>query len=216
MSKYELKQIPFSSHTKIINLVERGKTVLDVGCSKGFLAEELKKKGCTITGVDNNREDLREAGKYYDRTFLLDIENDAIKGKYDIIILGDILEHLSEPEKVLKNIIKSLNKEGYIILSVPNIANIYARLKLLFGNFDYEEKGIFDKTHLRFFTIKSFNKLIREAGYSVIKFDSTPIPIYLSFPNVSKSLLKPFYYLLNILNKLYPRMFAYQLIAKVK
>lgn len=215
-SKYTTKFFPFSSHEILIKLTEPNKKVLDIGCSKGFLGQKLKEKGCILTGIDNNKEDLTEAKKYYDKTFLMDINKDNIKGKYDIIILGDVIEHLPEPEKILKDIKKNLNENGYILVSVPNIGNIYARLKVLFGNFNYEEKGIFDKTHLRFFTLKSFKKLLNNSGYSIIKMEYTPIPVYIIFPNTSQYLLKVINSLFNIINKLYPKMFAYQLIAKIK
>jgi 2-polyprenyl-3-methyl-5-hydroxy-6-metoxy-1,4-benzoquinol methylase len=215
-TKYTSKFFSYSSHDLLVKLVEPNKTVLDIGCSKGFLGKKLKEKGCIITGIDSNKEDLIEARKYYDKTLLLDINKENISGKYDIIILGDVIEHLSEPERILKNIKKNLNENGYLLISVPNIVNIYARLKILFGNFDYGEKGIFDKTHLRFFTLKSFKSLINNSGYSIIRVEFSPIPIYLVFPNASEYLLKQINSLFNIITKLYPKLFAYQFIAKVK
>jgi 2-polyprenyl-3-methyl-5-hydroxy-6-metoxy-1,4-benzoquinol methylase len=215
-SKYEFKSFKFSSHKKLINFVYPNSRVLDVGCSKGYIARELKKKGCSITGIDINKEDLREAKKYCDRTILGDITKKDIKEKFDVIILGDIIEHVVQPLDLLKKLRKNLDKGGYILISTPNIVNIYPRLKIFLGSFDYEDIGFFDRTHLRFFTLKTFKKMVADSGYSIVSLEFTPIPIYLGFPNISKTLLKPFYYLLNIAANIYPRLFAYQFVAKIK
>ncbi|MDP1728725.1 MAG: class I SAM-dependent methyltransferase [archaeon] len=213
--KYNLKPFKFSSHDKIINLVDKNKKVLDIGCASGYLASFLKEKGCVVDGVDTDEELIKIAKKYCN-AYILDISKDNVVGKYDIIILGDILEHLENPDKVLLSLKENLNDDGYIIISIPNIANIYPRLKILFGNFDYEEIGIFDKTHLRFFTRKSFKELIKNTGYKIEKLEYTPIPIYLKFPNIPKLFLNPIYYLLYILAICWPTMFAYQFVVKIK
>lgn len=215
-SKYEFKSFKFSSHEKLINFVPPNSQVLDVGCSKGYIAREIKKKGCSVVGIDLNNEDLNEAKKHCDRTILGDVTKKDIKEKFDVIILGDIIEHVSQPADLLKKLHGNLNKGGHILISTPNIVNIYPRLKIFLGSFDYEDIGFFDRTHLRFFTLKTFKKMIADSGYSIVSLEFTPIPIYLGLPNISKTLLKPFYYLLNIAANVYPRLFAYQFVAKIK
>lgn len=215
ISNYNLKPFKFSSHDLILKLIKPNSNILDIGCSKGYLACQLKKKGCIITGIDNNKEDLLSAKKECNKTILLDISREKITGKYDIIILGDILEHLQDPLTLLKSLKKNLKEKGYILISVPNGVNIYARIKILFGNFDYEEKGIFDKTHLRFFTLKSIKKLIKDSGYSITEIKYSPIPIYL-IDSLPKIILTPIYYSFIALTKLMPRLFAYQFIVKIQ
>jgi len=213
-SVYSYKEFKESSHDKIINLVDPGKKVLDVGCASGYIASVLKRKGCYVVGIDNDKADLEKAKEHCDETKLMDVNKDKINGKYDVIILGDILEHLHDPVGVLQKLRANLNKDGYAVLSVPNIVNIYPRMKILFGRFDYEEKGIFDKTHLRFFTLNSFKRFIRDSGFSVVSIEATPIPIYLAL-TWPKSLLNPIYYFLNKLAKIWPTLFGYQFVAKV-
>lgn len=213
--KYNLKPFKFSSHDKIIKLVEKNKKILDVGCASGYLASFLKQKGCIIDGIDTDKGSIEKA-KEYCNAYISDISKEKIEGKYDVIILGDILEHLVSPDEVLLKLKENLKNDGYIIISIPNIVNIYPRLKILLGYFDYEEIGIFDRTHLRFFTQKSFKKLIYETGYKIEKLEYTPIPIYLKFPQFPKFLLNPIYYLLSVLATYWPTMFAYQFISKIR
>lgn len=212
---YTLKLFKWSSHDKIVKWVESNKKVLDIGCASGYLASFLKEKGCLVDGIDNNIEYIKEAEKYCN-AFILDISKEKIKDKYDVIILGDILEHLEYPEKILSNLKENLNKDGYIIISIPNIVNIYPRLKIFFGYFDYEDKGPFDRTHLKFFTQKSLKELIKNTGYKIENLEYTPIPIHLKFPNSPKFLLNLIYNLLNFLTKIWPNMFAYQFVVKIK
>lgn len=211
---YNLKPFKYSSHYRILDMVEPNKKVLDVACASGYLFPFLKQKGCSVVGIDSNIEYVKEAQKHGE-AYLIDITNEVV-GKHDVIILGDILEHLSSPDKVLVSLRENLNKDGYIIISIPNIVNIYPRLKILFGNFDYEKKGIFDETHLRFFTRKSLKEMIKDTGYKIEKLEYTPIPIYVRFPNAPKILLSPIYYIFYIVSVLWPTLFGYQFVVKIK
>ena len=211
---YEFKPFKYSSHEKIISLTPRNTKVLDVGCASGYIAFRLKKKGCYVVGTDIDKKYLEEAKKYCDEVFLLDISKDKIKGKFDVIILGDIIEHIANSGGVLEKLRNNLNENGRIIVSVPNIVNIYPRIKILFGRFDYEEKGIFDKTHLRFFTIKTLKRLIKNKKYQITSMHFTPLPIYLILPNAPKTILNLLSSLLNLLANFWPNLFAYQIIIK--
>jgi len=217
---YQLKPDKHSSHSKILQLVGKNKKVLDIGCSSGYLAEIMQKKGCKVTGIDNDREALKEAKKFCTRTIYGDITkinlNKKLKDKFDVIVLGDIIEHVAEPEKLLSRIKTNIADNGYIIVSTGNIANIYARLHLLFGNFNYQEKGLFDKTHLRFFTHRTLKNLIVSSGYKIEIIEYAPIPIELKYPNMPASLFSLCKFSLLSLTKLAPKLFAFQFIIKAK
>lgn len=212
---YNLKPFKYSSHSRILDLVEKNKKVLDIACAGGYLASFLKEKGCTVDGIDNDIEYVKEAQKYCNAK-VLDINTEKIEGKYDVIILGDILEHLPYPDKFLASLKDNLNTEGSIIISLPNIVNLYPRLKILLGSFDYEDKGIFDRTHMRFFTRKTFKEMISSTGYDIEKLEYTPIPVYVAFPNAPKFIMDPFYYLFHLGTVVWPTLFAYQFVAKIK
>lgn len=212
---YTLKPFKFSSHDKIIKLVEPDKKVLDIGCASGYLASFLKEKGCLVDGIDYDDKYIQEAKKHCNAK-VLDISKENIEGRYDVVIMGDILEHLVHPDEVLLKLKYNLSDNGYIIISLPNIVNIYPRLKILCGMFDYEEKGIFDRTHLKFFTRKSLKEMLKNTGYKIEKMDYTPIPIYIKFPKAPKFLVDPIYYILYFLSICWPTMFAYQFVVKIK
>jgi 2-polyprenyl-3-methyl-5-hydroxy-6-metoxy-1,4-benzoquinol methylase len=212
---YNLKPFKHSSHYKILDLIEKNKKILDVACAGGYMASLLKEKGCSVVGVDFDAEYINEAKKHCEAYFL-DITKEKVEGKYDVIILGDILEHLPAPNKILLDLKENLNENGYIIISLPNIVNIYPRLKILFGSFDYQDKGIFDRTHLRFFTRKTLKEMLVDTGYTIEKMEYTPIPFHVAFPGVPKFIVDVFYYISYLGTIIWPTLFAYQFVVKIR
>ena len=91
-----------------------------------------------------------------------------------MIICSNILEHLYDPCGVLKTLFPYLKKDGRLIVSLRNIANWTIRLKLLFGKFEYERIGILDRSHIRFFTLRTAKRLIKDAGYRILSLDVNP------------------------------------------
>jgi SAM-dependent methyltransferase len=94
-----------------------------------------------------------------------------ITGKYDVIILSHVLEHICYPQQLLKDIHKILNPGGFLIIALPNLMHFRSRWQLMKGNFEYQEYGIWDYTHFRWYTYKSGKKLLEDAGYKVEKSD---------------------------------------------
>ena len=178
MLKYDkFNPNPYGSHMKLLDLVDKNKVVLDVGCATGQLAKRLKEKGCKVYGIEIDEDAAKIARKYCEDVIVGDIEfleNLPYSEKFfDYIIFSDVLEHLKDPLTVLKRSRKYLKDNGYILCSIPNVAYIYVRLNLLFGKWDYQKKGILDEQHLRFFTLKTFNNLVEKAGFKVEKIDVT-------------------------------------------
>lgn len=156
----------------VFRLVEAGKKVLDVGCSSGRLAEKLnKEKNCTVVGIETNKVTAQLAKGRCDAVVEADLESLPVlnypEGYFDVIIFADVLEHCANPAEILDNLKKYVS--GYIIVSFPNVANWEIRLRLLFGQFDYEGGTILDDGHLRFFTLKSMKELIEQAGFRVVE-----------------------------------------------
>lgn len=160
-----------SPHNIIPRLVNANSEVLDVGCNTGFIGKKLLEKNVITDGIDINDKALKIASKFYQHTYKRDLyigKLDIPRKKYDYIIFADILEHLPRPDLVLQDSAKYLKKEGSILISLPNIARLEIRLKLLLGSFDYTYGGILSEDHLRFFTRKTANDLINKSGYTVI------------------------------------------------
>lgn len=221
---YEYKSDIYGSHSKILELVDtlkrRGLKILDVGCAKGYLAERLSKKGHEITGIEFDPKSAKLAGKYCKGVIEGNIEKLDLRIKknyFDLIIFGDILEHLKEPEPILKKYLKYLKRGGFVITSVPNIANAYIRLNLLLGRFDYTAKGILDKTHLRFYTLKTLKNLIKESDLKIIRMEVTPVPLPMVFPSMGEGgLLNIIHQINNLSTRLWKKLLGYQFVILAK
>jgi 2-polyprenyl-3-methyl-5-hydroxy-6-metoxy-1,4-benzoquinol methylase len=210
---YTLKEDIHGSHATILRILERyprGK-VLEVGCADGFFSEKIAPFH-EVWGVEVNSEDARDAGRFCKKVYIADIEEVEIDEKFNIVLLADVLEHTRNPMSVLKKVGDWLAENGIIILSVPNVAHLSVRLSLLAGRFDYMERGILDKTHLKFFTRNSIDNLLKETGYSIIERDITPLPL-LEILGVKRNRMldcvESLYY---HLSKIWKTLFAYQFI----
>ncbi len=172
----------YTSRCKIIKRVPRGSKVLDIGCGDGRLANILSiKKNCRLYCVEKDPIMVCIANKKCIQIHNVDIEISDIPyeaGFFDVIILGNVLEHLKEPQDILKRLRKYLSEEGFLIYSVPSIVNWHSRLTILTGKFKYAESGVFDRTHLRFYDFNSAKNLAIDAGYRIVWVDVTP-SIYL-------------------------------------
>lgn len=176
-NSFKYKDIPWEKADPkeiIFKLIKKESKVLDMGCWAGRFGEKLKKeRKCLVYGTDINKEAIGIAKKRLDLAFESDLSKPEtlapyLKGEtFDYITAIEVIEHLAEPEDLLQEIKKYLEIKGKLIISVPNIANYAARLSLLMGNFNYQEQGILDESHLRFFTLSSIKKVLDESGYKI-------------------------------------------------
>lgn len=217
---YPLKQTRYSSHYYIEQMVGQQKDVLDCACGEGALAARLMKNGNTVLGIDI----LDCASELPPDRFIsanldhgLDDVSEELTGKiFDVIVLADILEHLREPERLLADCRSYLKPNGAILISLPNVANIYVRINLLFGRFNYTDRGILDITHLRWFTRKTARALIREGGYRICRERTTIVPIDLVLGLAPDSFMnKILSNAIRIVTSLFPTLFGYQFLFEV-
>jgi len=160
-----------------IERVPAGARVLDLGCGRGLLAAELAKKGCIVHGVDNL--ELAEAPSLAGFT-----RHDLDQGPpaldlagFDVVLMLDILEHLHSPEAFLAELRRLPGAtKPQILVSVPNIAFLPLRLRLLLGGFEYGREGILDLTHRRLFTLRSLERLLDQAGFRMEEVYGVPAP----------------------------------------
>lgn len=145
-------------------------SVLEVGVGSGAVAKGLREifPNVTIDAVDKFEVYLDTSKGYYDQWYCQAIEDFDNGKKYDAIILLDVLEHLENPWQVLSQLkSQSLQPNGVVAISIPNIAHWSIRKKLLRGYFRYANYGIMDKTHLRFFTLDTYNELISSCDFKI-------------------------------------------------
>lgn len=171
-----VKERPNDAWFKIFQFIKPNSTVLDIGCSSGMLGAALKKeKKVTVTGIDIDESDVKLAKKNLDKALVVDAEQSDFSnlGKFDYVIMSDVVEHLVDPVSMLKHIKKLLNPGGVFIFSIPNMANVTTRMELLKGRFIYKDFGILDRTHLHFYDVKEVNRVLNDAGLVVEKMDCT-------------------------------------------
>ena len=146
----------------------RGLDVLDVGCGYATTSQHLA--GNRVTGIESSAEAVEVARTRIARVVQRDLQDvDPGLGTFDVIIFADVLEHLAWPVGVLKKYLALLKPNGSVIVSLPNVGLWSVRLQHLLGSFEYEETGVLDRTHLRFFTRRSALRMLDEAGLRVVK-----------------------------------------------
>lgn len=206
----------FSTHYYLLELIDtyKPKRILEIASGPGYLGEKLKDEDIRITGID-----LHAPGNtYYDKFFCENVEQfdwSKLEGEhFDIVCLMDILEHLKEPEKLLLALRNNPKLENAIfIMSVPNVAFFTIRIGLLFGWFNYADRGILDIDHKRLFTYSSFHAMLKECGFKVDK----TIPVPPPFKLLSESLAIGFVAVIfNLLNKIFPGLFSFQIMKIAK
>lgn len=185
-SPYRLKRDAHSSHAAILAQLGpgQGRRALDVGAADGFLSELLTERGWRVTALERDPDQAERARGRCEEVVIADLEEapHTLKGPFDAIVYGDVLEHLSDPLGALLVLNRTLADGGRVIASVPNVAHLWVRLQLLTGRFDYADRGILDRTHLRFFTRRSFLTLLADAGLVVDTLTVTPVPLPLVVP----------------------------------
>jgi 2-polyprenyl-3-methyl-5-hydroxy-6-metoxy-1,4-benzoquinol methylase len=146
--------------------------VLEIGCAEGAFAETVKNRnGCEVWGIEYDATAASRASAVLDRVLVGDADEQVAAvpdGYFDAIVCNDVLEHLIDPSTTLTVLRSKLTADGVIVASLPNIRHLPALGKVLFRkDFPQEDFGIFDRTHLRFFTRKSMRRLFDEADFEL-------------------------------------------------
>jgi 2-polyprenyl-3-methyl-5-hydroxy-6-metoxy-1,4-benzoquinol methylase len=219
---YPLKESNHSSHHYFMSWTGKQQEVLDIGCGEGFFAEKLVAQDNRVDGIDMLAQPRHRAllGKYIQADLdqgLGHALTELADNRYDRVLLQDILEHVRNPHKLLTDCHHLLKPQGLLLVSVPNVANITVRLSLLFGRFEYTERGILDKTHVRFFTRKSARQMLEHAGYEIIakKVTVMPVELVLGLP-ADNPLMLAINNVLAICTKLMPSLLGYQVLYSVR
>lgn len=193
--------------------------VMDVGCGTGsvtILANRSRDNTVVALEPDDIRAAIARSRGIDVRTGFLEGRLQEELGKFQVIMSSDVLEHTPAPELFIANILESLEPDGILLLSVPNVAHWSVRLMILMGRFDYEEVGIMDATHLRWFTKKSLIRLLEHCGLGVLEMHQTAgvtLPIYTRglLGRIPRRLLWP---LVRLGTVVFPLLFGVQHVVK--
>ncbi len=183
---YELKPDPYSSHSVILRLCGegRGRRLLDVGAADGLLSRLFTARGWRVTAMERDPARAAAGRASCDRMIVADLDRDipVLEETFDVIVYGDVLEHLVDPLRTLVTLDERLAPGGLVVVSIPNVAHLWIRLSLLVGRFEYADRGILDRTHVHFFTERSLRELLARAGLRVVRLEPTPAPLPLVVP----------------------------------
>jgi SAM-dependent methyltransferase len=193
----------------------RGRRVLDVGCAGGYLSEILVQRGFSVTGIDlpgtpHSSQIHFVAADLHRGLPLLD-------GRFDYIICADVLEHVREPVRLLEECEERLAPGATLIGSLPNSGHVWFRWNVLRGNFPQDDRGLFDSTHLHFYTWEGWLEIFRRAGLRMETVCSSGVPVALAFPRWDGTAqVRAMERLSFEAARIWKEMFAYQFIVRAR
>ena len=146
--------------------------ILDVGCGTGVFGEQLRRqRERFVAGITYSAQEAELASKRLSQVYCADLTGFDFSslGKFDCVILSHILEHLQSPDELLDRIKIVLGPESVVVVALPNVVWWRQRLQFVIGRWRYQDWGILDRTHFRFFDKKSSAELLEDAGYEIIQ-----------------------------------------------
>lgn len=157
---------------QILEIVGSQKTVLEIGSSTGYMTRAFLDNGCTVDVVEASNKAVAKLPKGVRKILNGSIEDTKIfnllSKDYEFVIMADVLEHLVNPESVLKKLREKASSNTKILISLPNIASWTIRKQLFFkGDFEYQDSGVLDRTHLHFYTVNTLPKLLAGSGWRI-------------------------------------------------
>lgn len=178
--EYALKDAEGTSHTVILEMLRHRPAgrILDVGCSGGLLAEQMRAVGHHVVGLDSM--EIPEVRDRVDTFVQGDLEDgipDEVGDGFDVVVAADVIEHVRRPDLLLQQMAQVLAPNGELLVSTPNFAHWYPRARVVTGTFGYDRRGILDETHLRFFTAKTLRTLFTSHGLDIAELRHTGLPL---------------------------------------
>ncbi len=215
---YTFKDFEGSSHRILIELIhryaKRGGKLVDLGAAGGELGGAVRDHFSRTIGFEYNRDCIVDLHLHFDAAVISDLETVRhLPSDADAIVIADVLEHLRDAPTLLRSIRNALAPNGRVFISVPNIANITVRVGLLFGIFEYRDRGILDNTHLRFYTLSTIRREIETAGFRILETRGSSVPLRLIIGRFTPEfLLRIGEKMLSIVTRIWRALFAYQII----
>ncbi|MFV0307954.1 MAG: methyltransferase domain-containing protein [Desertimonas sp.] len=226
---YEIKADAGSSHRVLLGWLGAHPPgrVLDIGCSDGSFGAAARNLGHRVVGVDVAKHDgVMDRVDEFVETDLDAGLPDEVGDGFDVVVLADVLEHVTDPERLLKQAADRVRPGGRLLISVPNFAHWYPRARVVVGRFDYDRRGILDRGHVRFFTRRSLERLLARTGLRIVHRGVTGVPLEVAdrgaapagarTPSRPRSLRAAVAAADRLGTRAWPTMFGYQLVYEVR
>lgn len=217
-ARYQLKPGPYSSHSLLLGQFPaqgQGARVLDVGCADGHVGEMLAARGFSVAGIDLPGTPHPASIEFTEAD--LDDGLPRLGVRFDYIVCADVLEHLRDPLRLLRDVRDQLAPGGCLIASLPNSGHAYFRWNVMLGRFPQHEHGLFDRTHLHFYTWRGWEDLLGRAGFRIEKLQCSGVPVGLALPRWKDSLpVRALERLSFDAARLWKRLFAYQFVVSAR
>lgn len=175
--KYEYKVNPNTAAAKVVRMVGDDKRVLEIGSGPGSITRLLKGNQCRVTALEVDLKAIEIVSEYCEKVYPCDLNDPewpaklSGSGKFEVVVAGDVLEHLYDPWATLNSLKSLLADDGYVVISLPHAGHNAVVACLLTGDFEYQPWGLLDKTHIRFFGIKNIQRLFNDAGFKIVEAD---------------------------------------------
>jgi 2-polyprenyl-3-methyl-5-hydroxy-6-metoxy-1,4-benzoquinol methylase len=160
----------------VMRLVGPSKRVLEVGCGPGSITKVLVQHGhCRVTGMELDSVAIKEVTPYCEQVIQADLNSEEwprlLDGAapFDVVVAADVLEHLYDPWITLKRMAPLINETGYLVISLPHVGHAAVVSCLINSDFEYQDWGLLDRTHIRFFGFKNIEALFAQAGLKIIE-----------------------------------------------
>lgn len=169
--RYQIDPDSASTAAKVLQLVGKGKHVLELGTAAGAMTQMLREYClCSVVGVEIDPISAERARPYCDKLIVgnldeLNLVTELGSDRFDVVVAADVLEHLRDPWRCLEIVRQLLKPEGYLVLSIPNVAFNGLLGSIVSGSFPYAPVGMLDQTHLRFFTLFELESMLVSTGF---------------------------------------------------
>jgi SAM-dependent methyltransferase len=156
--------------------------VLELGAASGHVTRALVAQNCRVSAIEYDADAALGLKDVAEHVAVGDLNDPATlagySAEFDVVLAGDVLEHLIDPQAVLNRMVRLIVPSGRIVLSLPNIAHVDVKLMLMRGRFEYGPWGLLDRTHLRFFTLASVRELVKQAGLQIVTLERVLVPAF--------------------------------------
>lgn len=198
--------------------------VLDLRCGGGPLTGEAKALGNKVTAID--RVASTDVEKSVDRLVIADLDNGLPKEilesdqLFETVVVADVFEHIRHPDQLLQQLHSVTSPDATLLTSFPNFGHWYPRIRVVLGRFDYDRRGILDRDHVRFFTARSFDRMVRSTGWETTQMTPVGIPFDVidrgGHPGVADRVRSVLGQFDKAMSRRWPNLFAYQYVAELR